>query len=91
MSSNGPSPDLVRRLLAWAALSGAGVVLGFGTALLVGIVLKSVLPPFGPGDDDTAREFVPVALMYGTWAIVTVAISTLAWRYLSRRQGQPGA
>ncbi len=87
MASNGPGADLVRRLLAWAALSGAGMALGFVAALLVGIVFKGILPPFGPEDDDTAREFVPVALMYGTWGIVTVAVSTVAWRHVSRRQG----
>jgi hypothetical protein len=48
-------------------------------------VLGVVLPPFREEfDDDTMREFVPVALVYLTWAITTVAALLLALRRFLR-------
>lgn len=73
----------------WAAFTLIGLVLGLGAAALVGLALNAVLPPFRPEDGDTDREFVPVALMYVTWALVTIIVSILAWRHLGRSQDPP--
>lgn len=47
--------------------------------------LNAVLPPFVEEiDDDSAREFVPVALACAMWAVTTGAVLVLALRRFLR-------
>jgi hypothetical protein len=42
--------------------------------------VSTVVPPFRREDDDTLREFVPVALTYSTWAATTLVVAVVGWR-----------
>ena len=61
-----------------AAIVSLAVVVGFLAGMAVITVLGVVLPPFREEvDDDTMREFVPVALAYATWATTPLAFLLL--------------
>ncbi len=62
------------RPLAALALVAVAVVVGFAAAWGVMTVLGAMLPPFQPEDDDTLREYIPVALAYMTWAATTLIV-----------------
>jgi hypothetical protein len=66
------------------ALVIALLVVAVGAGLAAGAVAlmasSAVLPPFGPEDGDTVREFVPVALAYLTWGGTTLALVLLGVR-----------
>jgi MFS superfamily sulfate permease-like transporter len=61
-----------------AAIVSLAVVVGFLAGMAVITVLGVVLPPFREEvDDDTVRQFVPVALAYATWATTSLAFLLL--------------
>jgi hypothetical protein len=69
----------------------AGVIVlaaaaGYLAALAVIEIARAILPPFQPDDDDTLREFVPVALAYATWLLTSLAVVVVAatWRRRGR-------
>ena len=70
---------LVVGLVAFAGF--VGFCVGWGLLL----TLKAVLPPFQAGDDDTLREFVPVALTYLTWGVTSLMVLVVGWRRLRGR------
>ncbi len=45
-----------------------------------------ILPPFGPEDDDTLREFIPVALAYLVGGVTTVLVVVAGWWWIGRRR-----
>lgn len=65
-------------------LIALAVVLGFGAGMAVVAIGKAVLPPFQPSDDDTLREFIPVALAYLAWGATTLIVLVLGWRRVRR-------
>jgi hypothetical protein len=64
-----------------AGLVAVALVVGFGAGLAVIRVVGAVLP-FQPSDDDTLREFIPVALAYLAWGATSLIIIVLGWRRL---------
>ncbi|MEP7379400.1 MAG: hypothetical protein ABI725_07570 [Chloroflexota bacterium] len=70
----------MRHLLISLLLIPTAFAVGFVLAWVVLFIVNALLPPFRPEDDDTWREFVPVALAYGTWAATTLGGIILAWR-----------
>jgi MFS superfamily sulfate permease-like transporter len=82
---------MVRKLAVAVGLIAIAIIAGFcaGAALL--LVMIAVLPPFRPEDDDTLREFVPVALAYLTWAVTTLVVLIAAWRRHPFRAGSAGS
>lgn len=76
----------LKRLLLWLALTAAAVCLGFAVAWVVLAAATALLPPFRfPDDDDSLREFGPVLLAYGSWAMTSLLGTILAWRWVRRR------
>ncbi len=76
----------VRGFFHWAVLTAGAVVIGFGLAWVALLALQAILPPFRyPEDDDTLREFVPVAIAYATWALTSLVGAVLAWRWVRSR------
>ena len=69
-----------------AALLLAALAAGFVAGWAVIVTANAVLPPFGPGDDDTLRERVPVALAYAVWLGTSLLVLRAGWRLLSRRR-----
>lgn len=74
----------VRWIALLLSLGTIAVVVGFGAAVLVLVLLEAVLPPFQPADDDTLRAFVPVVLAYLAWGVGTVVTLVLGWRRIRR-------
>ena len=76
------------RAVRWAALllslGTIAVVVGFGVALIVIVILQAILPPFRPSDDDTLRELVPAVLAYLAWGAGTLVTLVLGWRRIRR-------
>lgn len=70
----------MRHLLVSLLLIPIGFAVGFVLAWVVLFAASALLPPFRREDDDTWREFGPVALAYGTWAATTLVGFVLAWR-----------
>jgi ABC-type antimicrobial peptide transport system permease subunit len=71
----------LRFLIAAAAVVGIAVLAGFVAGFGVIWLTNALLPPFREEvDDDTMREFAPVALAYLTWAVTTVAVLLFALR-----------
>jgi hypothetical protein len=69
----------------------AGVIVlaaaaGYLAALAVIEIARAILPPFQPDDDDTLREFAPVALAYATWVLTSLAVVVVAARWRRRRR-----
>lgn len=62
------------------------VLAGFGAAIGLMAVLNAVLPPFQIGDDDTAREYIPVARTYLTWSFTAVIVFAAGMRLMRRRR-----
>lgn len=79
------SEGLMRRFAAWLRLEGLAVIAGFGLAMAFMLATNAILPPFRREDDDTLREFVPVAIAYAIWGFTTLAGAVFAWRWVSRR------
>lgn len=80
----------MKSLLTWLALTAAAVVFGFGLAWVALGAVTLVLPPFRyPDDDDTLRDYGPVAIAYATWGLTTVVGAVLAWRWVYRRSTEP--
>ena len=75
----------MKRVLLWGLLTGIAVIVGFGLAWVALFAVNAVLPPFHPDDDDTLREFVPVAIAYGTWGLTTLLGAVLAWLWVRSR------
>lgn len=74
----------VKTIAFGGALVVAAVVAGFAAALLVIVIANAFLPPFRPEDDDTLREFIPVAIAYvagGTTALIGLVAG---WRSITR-------
>lgn len=75
----------LRYLVGAAAVVGIAVVVGFAAGLVAMWLTNALLPPFREDvDDDTMREFAPVALAYLTWAVTTVAVVLVALRRFPR-------
>lgn len=72
---------LSRALLGLVVLALA-VMIGFMAAWAFLVAMNAVLPPFREEDDDTLREFIPVAIAYAIWAATTVLVLAVAWRRL---------
>ena len=72
-------------------LAVAAVAAGFAAGWLVIGVLGAILPPFGPQDDDTLRDRVPVVLAYLAWGVTSLAVFVLGWRGSGRRRPSAGA
>ena len=70
----------MRHLLISLLLIPIAFAVGFALAWVVLFGANALVPPFRPEDDDTWREFVRVALAYGTWAASTLGGIILAWR-----------
>ena len=64
-------------------LAGVAVLVGFGMAMGL-ISITNAIWPFQPGDDDTLRERIPVALAYLTWAATALVVFVVGWRSLRR-------
>ncbi len=62
---------------------------GFGAGIAVVAIGNAVLPPFQRSDDDTLREFIPVALAYLAWSATTLVILVLGWRWVRRASTGP--
>jgi hypothetical protein len=61
------------------------IVAGFVAAACVIVLTNALLPPFRPDmDDDTGRNFLPVALAYLAWAATTSGIAVFGLRHLRR-------
>lgn len=76
----------VKTIALGAALVVAGILLGFGAAGVVIGISNAILPPFRPEDDDTLREFIPVAMAYLAWGVTTVVVVLADWRWIGRRR-----
>jgi hypothetical protein len=78
----------VSRTVRWIALllsvATVAVIVGFGAAVVVLMILQAVLPPFQPSDDDTLRELVPAVLAYLAWGAGTLVTLVLGWRRIRR-------
>ena len=75
----------LRQLVAVAVLISVALVVGFVAGMAMIGFLNVVLPPFREDvDDDTMREFAPVALSYLAWAVTTVAVVLVALRRYPR-------
>lgn len=73
----------LRHLVGFVAV--VAIALGLVAAVAVLFALNAVLPPFVEEiDDHSAREFVPVALAYSTWAATTIVVVLLALRRFLR-------
>lgn len=75
-----PSRALLGLLVLACALG-----IGFLAACAVLLVLNAFLPQFVREDDDTLREFIPVALAYATMAGTTMLVLFAAWRRFRSR------
>lgn len=73
------------KVILGIVLIGLAILAGFGAAAIVLTVLGAVLPPFQREDDDTLREFIPVALAYAAWVGTSVVVVVLGWRRLRMR------
>jgi hypothetical protein len=72
---------LSRSVLGLVLLAMA-LVIGVLAAAAVAFAMNAVLPPFRREDDDTLREFIPVAITYTTMAGTTALVAYVAWRRL---------
>jgi uncharacterized membrane protein YidH (DUF202 family) len=72
------------KLVAWLLLMGAACLIAVGVGMAVLAVANAVLPPFGVEDDDTMREFGPVALAYGSMGITALLGAVWSWRRVHR-------
>lgn len=75
----------MKSVALWMALTAVAALIGFALAGMVLLGLEAVLPPFRREDDDTLRQFVPVALAYATWSATAIAGAILAGRWIARR------
>ncbi len=75
----------MRKLLLVLGLLAFAVFVGFCAGWGLLLVMNAVLPPFRPEDDDTLREFIPVALAYLTMAVTTLLVLVAGWRRTRRR------
>jgi hypothetical protein len=74
----------VTRLILAIAL--AAFAIGLGWALGVGFInLVNAISPLRPEDDDTARDFIPVAIGYFIWALTATQVFLIGWRSIKRR------
>jgi hypothetical protein len=71
-------PLVVFGILAVAAL------VGFAAGWVMLSALTALLPPFGPEDGDSMREFAPVAISYLTWAATTILMAVLGLKRFPR-------
>jgi hypothetical protein len=76
----------IRAAAIWLVLSGLAFGLGLALGLAFLGIANGLLPAFRPEDDDTMREFFPVALAYAVWAATTLAGSIVAWRLVRSRR-----
>lgn len=74
-----------RSALLAVGLLALALFVGFCVGWGLLLVLNAILPPFRPEDDDTLREFIPVALTYGTWAVTTLILVMAGWRRIRSR------
>lgn len=75
------------KAIALLAIAATAVILGFAAGIAVIAIANSVLPPFREDvDDDTIREFVPVALAYLAWVATSAVVILVGWRRLTRKQ-----
>jgi len=72
----------MKRLAMAAGLLALAVLVGFCAGWSVLYLSIAILPPFRPEDDDTLREFIPVALTYLTWGLTTLLAFRFGWRRL---------
>lgn len=77
---------MVRKGALVVGLLVFSVLVGFGAAIGQMAVLNAVLPPFQIEDDDTAREYIPVALSYLTWVATAVIVFVAGMRLMRRRR-----
>jgi hypothetical protein len=73
-----------KKAILTAALAAAAIVIGFGAAASLTVIVNAIWPFNYPQDDDTLRERLPVALAYFTWAGTALIVFVLGWRFLSR-------
>jgi hypothetical protein len=73
-----------KNLLLGLALIPVAVGLGFAAAYAVILALNWMLPPFQIEDDDTLRDYGPVALAYVAWVVTTLVTLVVGWRRLRR-------
>lgn len=78
-----------RSLAFVVSLVAVAVSLGLGAGMAVVAIGNAVLPPFQRSDDDTLREFIPVALAYLAWGATTLVILVLGWRSVRRASKKP--
>jgi ABC-type antimicrobial peptide transport system permease subunit len=74
----------VKRPLVGLGLLVVAVFVGLAAALGLSYAMTALLPPFRPEDDDTMREFIPVAIAYLTWVLTTTVVLVVSWRRLLR-------
>jgi hypothetical protein len=72
------------RVVAIVALGVVALAAGFVAGLGLISVVNWIVPFNYPNDDDTLREFVPVAAAYLTWAITSATIFILGLRAVLR-------
>lgn len=71
------------RISLLAVLAIAGVAVGFVVAVSLLVAINAIWP-FGPGDDDTPREHLALALSYASWAVSAIVVFLVGWRRLFR-------
>jgi hypothetical protein len=68
-----------------AVVVSVAIGVGYVAGMAMMSLLNVVLPPFREEvDEDTVREFAPVALAYLTWTVMTVAVVLVALRRFPR-------
>ncbi len=67
------------RFLVFVAIAIVGIGLGFAAGFAV-TDLANLIAPWRPGDDDTLRDRLPVALAYAVQAGTTLVVIVAAWR-----------
>ena len=71
----------MKLVLVLVALGVLALIIGFvaGAGVLV-LLSDFLLPPFNEAvDEDTERQFFPVAAAYLTWAVTTVVVFFVGW------------
>jgi hypothetical protein len=75
----------VKALVLWLAMTAGAVLLGFCLAWVVLLAFNAALPFRFPEDDDSLREYAPVAIAYATWLLTTVFGAAVTWRWVRGR------
>lgn len=77
--------NTLSRFLLGSVVLAVALGVGFLAAAAVVLALNAMLPPFRPEDNNTLREFIPVALAYAAMAGTTLLVLFVAWRRLRSR------